>query len=70
MRCNAGRFNHARLPFRQVRRWRWFLTAAECLGLWLDESGRELCLALHPSRRHRYAAYADLPSDKGRLGVK
>jgi hypothetical protein len=26
------------------------------------------CLALHLSRRHRYAAFADLSSDKERLG--
>jgi hypothetical protein len=28
------------------------------------------CLALHLSRRHRFAAYADLSSDKERLGAK
>jgi hypothetical protein len=27
-----------------------------------------ICRALHLSRRHRYAAYADLSSDKERLG--
>jgi hypothetical protein len=33
-------------------------------ALRLDESTRLNCLALHLSRRHRFAAYADLTSDK------
>ena len=28
------------------------------------------CHTLHLTRRHRCAAYADLPSDKGRLGFR
>jgi hypothetical protein len=35
---------------------------------WLDESRLVRCLALHLSRRHRCAAFADLSSDKERLG--
>ena len=35
----------------------------------LNESGLVGCRALYLSRRHRCAAYADLPSDKERLGI-
>jgi hypothetical protein len=38
-------------------------------ALRLDELRLVLCLALHLSRRHRCAAYADLSSDKERLGL-
>ena len=37
-------------------------------ALRLNEMASVHCLALHPARRHRFAAFADLPSDKGRLG--
>ena len=38
----------------------------------LSESSmdRLKCLALYLSRRHRYAAFADLSSDKERLGFE
>jgi hypothetical protein len=39
-------------------------------ALRLNESTRMNCLALHLSRRHRFAAFADLSSDKERFGVK
>src|ERR1700685_199862 len=35
-----------------------------------NESTLVNCLALHLTRRHRFAAYADLSSDKERLGAK
>ena len=37
-------------------------------ALRLDESAKVICLALYLSRRHRFAAFADLSSDKERLG--
>jgi hypothetical protein len=37
---------------------------------WLNESRLVSCRALHLSRRHRYAAFADLSSDKERLGIR
>jgi hypothetical protein len=36
-------------------------------ALRLNESTRMNCLALYLSRRHRFAAFADLSSDKERL---
>jgi hypothetical protein len=41
---------------------------ASIFALRLDESASVRCRALHLSRRHRCAAFADLSSDKERLG--
>jgi hypothetical protein len=39
-------------------------------ALRLNESASVRCLALYLSRRHRFAAFADLSSDKERLGFR
>src|SRR5271156_1730784 len=55
-------------PLYQLRQWCRCLAAASMPGLWLDESASMRRRALHLTRRHRCAAYADLSSDKERLG--
>src|ERR1700693_2428602 len=69
-RCNAGRRIHTGFSFcsnsesgADVRRPRYSTPR-------LDESARVRCVALHLTRRHRCAAFADLSSDKERLGIR
>jgi hypothetical protein len=44
-----------------------FWSNARCLEIAIERVGVLLFLALHLSRRHRFAAFADLSSDKERL---
>jgi hypothetical protein len=68
-RYNAGRRDHTRRFVTESQKV--VLLAGDgpvSMKCRLDESAPVPCLALHLSRRHRYAAFADLSSDKERLG--